>query len=665
MLPTARAQLAEDVLKKVKHATVHLNAKLANGGTAEGSGWFVDRGLIITNAHVLNMHGGDKRVPAKIEVTIDGGETTSKTVTAKFKGAIYDADLMLLQVEGDPADLPDPLTLNPDAEMSETQNVYVFGYPLGKSLGKAITVAKSSISSLRKENGQLKEIQLNGGIHAGNSGGPVVSEQGDVLGVAVGMVPGTTINFAIPGSQVVGLVHGKFISASVEQTYLAGENLEIPVVVRILDPLDRIKDVKIEYWTTPNTTGKARGESWTQPVPVEGDSPVQTVDTQYMGKGPPRATLLVPPLPDENSAYWIRATLTDGLGRQYWSSTITNYRPVPLERRDVSLEFKSTPGVKPSVEITNDSSFRYQVGTRKDTITMHVRALAIPNLFAQDQDGDTRGNLRYTEVTLGMRMNGEPVQAKEKWTPLGRNLLKTTASIRYSDNGALVYAQPELRNSEAQFKSELSAITDLLLQSLELTSLPLPHHPLKPKDRVRVQRMLLVGLPGFYVPAHGDVKYQYLGVRRVDGRETAYFTFSGDLRPRRGDDNQVNGSVGGTMDIFLDTGEVRSGNASMNCELDLSGGKGMRMIGSLTVAVRPGPPPASTNKPAGDVAKNGDKPGEKPETKPGEKPAEEGAKPTEGESQPAKKDAPAEKAPANNPAKDAPKVNSETTGKKS
>src|SRR5262245_15793291 len=88
-LPAARAQLADELLKKVKHGTVHLNVKLANGNIAEGSGWFVDRGMVITNAHVLNMHGGDKRVPSRIEVTIDSGEKTSRTVTAKFRGAAY------------------------------------------------------------------------------------------------------------------------------------------------------------------------------------------------------------------------------------------------------------------------------------------------------------------------------------------------------------------------------------------------------------------------------------------------------------------------------------------------------------------------------------------------------------------------------------------------
>jgi hypothetical protein len=628
-LPIARAQLADELLKKAKHGTVHLNVKLANGNLSEGSGWFVDRGMVVTNAHVLNMHGGDKRVPAKIEVTIDSGEKTSRTVTAKFKGAAYEADLMLLELEGDPQQYPEAVPLNPDAELNETQTVYVFGFPLGKSLGKAITVSKSSITSLRKENGELKEIQLDGGIHEGNSGGPIINDKGEVVGVAVGGVVGTNIKFAIPGRLVSDLVNGKFLNLTLEQSYLEGEKISIPAVVKILDPLSRIKNVRVECWTTSKTDGKARPGSWTRPEPVEGDGPIQTVDATQVGKAFPRAELLLPPLPDDKSAYWFRATYTDGRGKEFWSPTIANYRPVPLEKRDVTLQFKSTAGAKKPIEITNDSSFKFQVGTRSEALSMLVRATATPNFLAAEQDGDTRGSLRYSQVTLGMRKNGEPMQMKEKWQPLGQNFLKTTAAFRYSDEGALVYAQSDLRNSDPKFKGELVGISDLVLQSLELMSLPLPHHTLQPKQRIRVQKMLLVGLPEMYVATQADVKYTYLGVRRVDQRETAFFAVNADLRPRRGDDNQINGSLSGSLDVVLETGEVLQGNGFMNVDYDLPGGKGLRMIGTLSVNVRPAPlTPPSAGKPADNVAKSAEKPGEKP------------ANPAEGDAKPEGKDAP-------------------------
>src|SRR5262249_24009624 len=61
-----------------------------------------------------------------------------------------------------------------------------------------ITVTTSSVSSLRREGGILKQVQVNGGMQPGNSGGPVTDTRGKVVGVSVAGITGTTINFAIP-----------------------------------------------------------------------------------------------------------------------------------------------------------------------------------------------------------------------------------------------------------------------------------------------------------------------------------------------------------------------------------------------------------------------------------------------------------------------------------
>lgn len=82
-------------------------------------------------------------------------------------------DLAVLRVEG--ADLPPPLEVVPADDLLETQAAYVFGFPFGSSLGRAITLNTSSVSSLRRNNaGVLQRVQVNGGMNPGNSGGPVV-----------------------------------------------------------------------------------------------------------------------------------------------------------------------------------------------------------------------------------------------------------------------------------------------------------------------------------------------------------------------------------------------------------------------------------------------------------------------------------------------------------
>ncbi|MBS0266453.1 MAG: trypsin-like peptidase domain-containing protein [Planctomycetes bacterium] len=599
----ARAQIPDEVLQKVKHATVHLKAKLANGQPSEGSAWFVGKGFLITNAHVLNMQGGDKRFPSKIEVTIDGGEASSRVVSAKYHGANYASDLMLLQVEGPAEDLPEPLSLNPEAPLNETQTVYVFGYPLGQQLGKSITVSKASISSLRRVKGVLKEIQLDGGIHPGNSGGPIVNEKGEVIGVAVAGIEGTAIKFAIPAAPVSDMVYGRYSGMDLEQTYWEDDKTKIrfPFTIRFFDPMTVLKSIRIEYWTNPNPDTKSRPGGYTQPEPVEGDSPIETVEPVREPPKFPKVEIVLPVLPDSNSRYWFRTTLVDGRGRQYWSAAWTP-RPDPLERRDVMIPFTAVSGTRKPIEITNESSFKFQVGTRSETLKMHVQAIANPTLFAPDADGDQRGRLTYSSVTLGMTKDGEAVQAKEKWRPLGQNFLKTAASIRYAPDGAVVYAQPELRNSAPQFKDELVGISNLVLQTLELMSVPLSPNGFKPKDTVRLQKMLLVGLPEMYVPTHSDTKYQFRGVHQIQGQDLAHFNISATLRPRRGDENQLTGNLEGTLDVLLETGEVIYGNGKMDVEYDLPGAKGLRLVGALSVFLRPAPE-QSTQQTTKDPAK--------------------------------------------------------------
>jgi S1-C subfamily serine protease len=81
------------------------------------------------------------------------------------------------------------------------QQLFIFGFPFGESLGKEITASSTTISSIRNN-----QIQVNGGMNPGNSGGPVVDVKGNVVGVAVAGIKDTNINFAIPADAVYDLI---------------------------------------------------------------------------------------------------------------------------------------------------------------------------------------------------------------------------------------------------------------------------------------------------------------------------------------------------------------------------------------------------------------------------------------------------------------------------
>ena len=92
-----------------------------------------------------------------------------------------------------------------------TQDIFVAGYPFGKAISASVKVTKGIISSLTGIGNNYSVIQIDAALQPGNSGGPIVDEAGNVVGVAVakldmkevmkkwGVVPENT-NFGVKSS---------------------------------------------------------------------------------------------------------------------------------------------------------------------------------------------------------------------------------------------------------------------------------------------------------------------------------------------------------------------------------------------------------------------------------------------------------------------------------
>ena len=115
------------------------------------------------------------------------------------------------------------------------------------------------------------QVQVNGGIHPGNSGGPVVDSRGVVIGVSVAGIRGTTINFAVPGEKVQDVMRGRVAELAVGESYLKDAGTKLPVEIQCLDPMNRLLSVKIDVWT--GNHGRAWPASPSKPATVPGDGP--------------------------------------------------------------------------------------------------------------------------------------------------------------------------------------------------------------------------------------------------------------------------------------------------------------------------------------------------------------------------------------------------------
>ena len=85
---------------------------------------------------------------------------------------------------------PQTPTLHPVFTLSNAkpellQDVYVAGYPFGRGVSTSVKVTKGIISSLTGIGNNFSEIQIDAALQPGNSGGPILDDRGNVIGVAV------------------------------------------------------------------------------------------------------------------------------------------------------------------------------------------------------------------------------------------------------------------------------------------------------------------------------------------------------------------------------------------------------------------------------------------------------------------------------------------------
>ena len=143
-----------------------------NGGT--GSGFFVtDRGHIVTNAHVV----GDYRY-------LLVKDSASKLFEARVVQIDKENDLALLVVDR----LSKGLRISPSTTDLKGEEVFAIGYPMPGVQGQESKITNGIVSSMSGIKGVETWMQISAAIQGGNSGGPLVTPKGDVVGVVVATV---------------------------------------------------------------------------------------------------------------------------------------------------------------------------------------------------------------------------------------------------------------------------------------------------------------------------------------------------------------------------------------------------------------------------------------------------------------------------------------------
>ncbi len=209
---------ATQVYQRDSKGVVAIKAITANGED-EGTGIVLnEKGLILTNDHVI---------AGATSVTVEANGSSSTTRSAKIVGEEANKDLALISV--DPSGLGlKALTLASSSPVQVGDAVYAIGNPYGleETLTKGIVSALGREISAPDGSKITGAIQTDAALNPGNSGGPLLNEEGDVIGVNSQIASdASTVGGSQPGSTGVGFAISSDTVTEVVKKIEAGQGV--------------------------------------------------------------------------------------------------------------------------------------------------------------------------------------------------------------------------------------------------------------------------------------------------------------------------------------------------------------------------------------------------------------------------------------------------------
>jgi len=207
------------VVDQVGPAVVRVESQDHRGRGGVGSGVIISPdGLVLTNSHVVH-------VARNLQLLLPDGRTTK----ARVVGNDPDADLALLRADSD--GLPFA-KLGDSKKLRRGQIAIAIGNPLGFESTVTAGVISALGRSLRSRTGRLIDdvIQTDAALNPGNSGGPLVSSTGEVIGINTAVIAGAQgICFAVASNTADFVVSELIRHGQVRRAYIGVSAQTTPV----------------------------------------------------------------------------------------------------------------------------------------------------------------------------------------------------------------------------------------------------------------------------------------------------------------------------------------------------------------------------------------------------------------------------------------------------
>lgn len=215
-------------VQAVKNAVVKIDVyktiqgKLRPAGS--GSGFvFSSDGLIFTNSHVVN--GAEKIMVSLLN---------ENEIEAELVGKDNDTDLAILKIYTNGYSFA---KLGDSSQLQIGQLVIAIGNPLGYQHTVTTGVVSALGRSLRSQSGMLVDnvIQSDAALNPGNSGGPMITTEGEVVGVNTAIIQGAQgLSFSVAINTAKEIANQLITTGKVFKAYLGFALQEIPLNQKIV-----------------------------------------------------------------------------------------------------------------------------------------------------------------------------------------------------------------------------------------------------------------------------------------------------------------------------------------------------------------------------------------------------------------------------------------------
>jgi S1-C subfamily serine protease len=222
------SQMIIQAVQAVKNAVVKIDVykqvagKLQRAGS--GSGFiFSSDGLVFTNSHVV--HGGEKIMVSLLN---------ENEIEATLVGEDPDTDLAILKIYATGYSVA---KLGDSGALEIGQILVAIGNPFGYQHTVTTGVVSALGRTLRSQNGMLVDnvIQSDAALNPGNSGGPMITTDGEVIGVNTAIIQGAQgLSFSVAINTAKEIANQLIANGKVFKAYLGLSLQEVPVNQKIV-----------------------------------------------------------------------------------------------------------------------------------------------------------------------------------------------------------------------------------------------------------------------------------------------------------------------------------------------------------------------------------------------------------------------------------------------